>query len=394
MPQAPGINVPARMTAIDWTIIGLTLLFAVWGYAQGLIVGALSLGGFLGGAFLGSRLGPLVLADGAHSPYAPLGALIGAFLIGGLLASGLELLGFRLRRALPPQLAALDGAGGAVLLASAGLGLCWIAGAVALQTPGARELRRDIQRSTILSALNERLPPSSTLINALARFDPFPQIRGPAANVPPPNARIARDPDVRAATRSGVRVLGTACGLGVEGSGWVARPGVVVTNAHVVAGEKDTTVQVQGVGPQHDADVVYFDPKNDLAILRSSGVAGVPPLAMNVNAPVGTPGAIVGFPQNGPLDIRPARLGGTNVVISEDAYGRGPVRRRITSIRGVVRSGNSGGPVVDGGGRVLTTVFASTVGGSSRGGFGVPDSIVRDALARIGGPVSTGPCAN
>ena len=287
----------------------------------------------------------------------------------------------------------LDGVGGAALLAAAGLGLCWVAGAVALQTPGARELRRDIQRSTILAALNERLPPSGPLINSLARFDPFPQIRGPAANVPPPNARIARDPDVRAASRSTVRILGTACGLGIEGSGWVARPGVVVTNAHVVAGEEDTTVQVGGEGAQHDADVVHFDPKNDLAILRSSGIGGVRPLAMDVNAEPGTAGAVVGFPENGPLDIRPARLGRTNEVLSEDAYGRGPVRRRITSLRGVVRSGNSGGPMVDGRGRVLTTIFASTVGGGSPGGFGVPDSIVRDALGRIGAPVDTGPCS-
>jgi S1-C subfamily serine protease len=174
----------------------------------------------------------------------------------------------------------------------------------------------------------------------------------------------------------------------------VARPGVVVTNAHVVAGEQDTTVQIQGAGPQIDADVVHFDPKNDLAILRSSGVSGVPPLALNVNAAVGTAGAIVGYPQNGPLDIRPARLGATTAAISQDAYGRGPVRRQITSLRGLVRSGNSGGPVVDGRGRVLTTVFASTVGGNSRGGFGVPDSIVQNALPRIGGPVSTGPCAH
>ena len=381
------------MTAIDWIIIALTLLMAVWGYAQGLIVGALSLGGFLAGAFIGSRVGPLVLEEGARSPYAPLGALIGAFLIGGLLASGLELIGFRLRRGLPSQLAVLDGAGGALLLAVAGLALCWIVGAVALQTPGAREFRRDIQRSTILASLNERLPPSGPLINSLARFDPFPQIRGPAANVPPPNARVARDPDVRRASRSTVRILGTACGLGVEGSGWVAAPGVVVTNAHVVAGEEDTTVQIQGEGPQHDADVVHFDPRNDLAILRSSGIAGVAPLSMNVDAAPGTGGAVVGFPENGPLDVRPARLGRTTVVNSEDAYGRGPVRRRITSLRGVVRSGNSGGPMVDGRGRVLTTVFASTVGGSSPGGFGVPDSIVRDALGRIGDPVDSGPCS-
>ena len=381
------------MTAVDWIIVGLTLVLGVWGYSQGLIVGALSLGGFAAGAFLGSRVGPLLLSEGARSPYAPLFALGGAFLIGGLLASGLEVLGFRLRHRLGSRLGALDGLGGAVLLACAGLVACWLVGAVALQTPGARELRRDIQRSTILSALNEALPPSGSLLNALARFDPFPSLRGPTPEVPPPTARIARDPQVRAAGRSVVRVLGTACGLGVEGSGWVARPGVVVTNAHVVAGQDDTTVQIQGEGPRLDAEPIWFDPRNDLAILRVPGAAGVPALEMDVDAEVGTSAAVLGFPQNGPFDVRPARLGQTTEARSEDAYGRGPVRRRITALRGLVRSGNSGGPLVDGRGRVLATVFAATVGSRSPSGYGVPDSIVADALRRADEPVGSGPCS-
>src|SRR5919202_2041208 len=238
------------MTALDWIIIAFTLLMALWGYSQGLLVGALSLGGFIGGAFLGSRIGPLVLSGGSRSPYAPLFALVGAFLIGGLLATGLEVLGFQLRRRLGPTLGVLDGGGGAVLIACAGLVLWWVAGAVALQTPGARGLRKEIQRSQIMQALNDTLPPSGPLLNALARFDPFPKIAGPGANVPAPSSRIARDPQVRAASRSVVRVLGTACGLGIEGSGWVARGGIVVTNAHVVAGETDTTVQLRGDGPK------------------------------------------------------------------------------------------------------------------------------------------------
>jgi S1-C subfamily serine protease len=383
------------MTAIDWIIVAFTLLMAAWGYSQGLIVGALSLGGFLGGAFLGSRLGPLLVHDGAHSPYAPLFALIGAFLIGGILASGLEVLGFHLRRRLPAGFGVFDGIGGAVLIAAAGLMVCWIAGAVALQTPGARGLRKDIQRSVILRTLNKELPPSGPILNALARFDPFPQIAGPSPDVPPPTAKIARDPQVRAAGQSTVKVLGTACGLGVEGSGWVAKPGVVVTNAHVVAGESDTTVQVQGVGPHHPAHAIWFDSTNDVAILRVPEIAGsVPPLELNVNAKPGTSAAIMGFPENGPFDVRPARLGSTTSVNTQDAYGRGPVLRKITSLRGLVRSGNSGGPVVDGRGRVVTTIFAASIGRGERTGFGVPDSIVADALAKAGGQVGTGPCAH
>jgi hypothetical protein len=382
------------MTALDWIIVAFTVLMALWGYSQGLVVGALSLAGFLGGAFLGARIGPLILTDGAHSPYAPLFALMGAFLIGGLLATGLEMLGFQLRRRLGPTLGMVDGLGGAALIACAGLVLCWVAGAVALQTPGARDFRSAIQRSAILRALNDTLPPSGPLLNALARFDPFPQINGPGANVAPPNSKIARDPDVRAAGRSVVRVLGTACGLGIEGSGWISGGGVVVTNAHVVAGETDTTVQLQGTGPHLDAQPIWFDPRNDVALLRIPALARQPALRLNVNASPGTSAAILGFPENGPFDIEPGRLGRTSTVRTDDAYGRGPVERRITSLRGRVRSGNSGGPMVDASGRVVTTIFAATVGSAQRSGFGVPATVVRDALRRASGVVGTGACAH
>src|SRR4051812_49891087 len=158
------------MTLVDWIIVAFTLLMAAWGYSQGLIVGALPLAGFLGGAFLGSRLGPLVLNEGNHSPYAPVFALIGAFLIGGVLASGLEVLGFKLRRRLPPGLGVVDGIGGALLIAAAGLLVCWIAGAVGLQTPGARGLRQGIQRSAILRVVDDKRPPAGPGLDPLPRL--------------------------------------------------------------------------------------------------------------------------------------------------------------------------------------------------------------------------------
>jgi hypothetical protein len=380
------------LTGLDWIILAFTVLMAVWGFGQGLIAGGLALAGFAAGAFIGSRLGPLLLEDGSHSPYAPLFALIGALMLGSLFASGLEVLGFHLRHRLPEQFGVVDGVGGALLVACLGLFLVWIAGAVALQTPGARELREPIQRSKILRQLNTVLPPSGAILKALARFDPFPTIRGPSANVPPPNAKIARDPDLRAAGRSVVKVLGTACGLGVQGSGWVAGRGLVVTNAHVVAGQDDTTVQPGGEGPAFDTQPVWYDPKNDVAILRAPGLAGTPALAMHVDARPGTSGAVLGFPENDGYDVRPARLGQTAAVVTQDSYGRGPVQRTITSIRGLVQHGNSGGPVVDGSGRVVTTIFAASTG-RARTGYGVPDSVVRTALGRLRGPVDTGPCA-
>jgi S1-C subfamily serine protease len=381
------------VTALDWIIVAFTLLMAVWGYMQGLVVGAMSLGGFITGALIGSRLGPLLLSGGSHSPYAPLFTLVGAVVVGGILASVLEALGFQLRRRMGTRLGQLDGAAGSVLVACFGLGLVWIAGAVALQTPGARHLRRDIQRSAILQALNDALPPSGALLNALARFDPLPSINGPEANVPAPTSRIARDPDVAAAGRSVVRILGTACGLGVQGSGWIAGNGIVVTNAHVVAGEDDTTVQLRGIGPHYRATAIWFDARNDVAVLRADAIGGATSLRLRIDTPVGTSAAVLGFPLNGPYDVEPARLGQTEDVLTQDAYGRGPVRRSITALRGLVRSGNSGGPVVDGQGRVVTTVFAATVGGTRRSGFGVPASIVASALRQARGPVDTGGCA-
>jgi hypothetical protein len=378
------------VTAIDWLIIAFVALMALWGYAQGLIVSALSLAGFAGGAFAGSRIAPLLLDQGSNSPYAPLFSLVTALMVGGLTAIMFEALGEGIRRRMAFRAAhVVDGVGGALLVATLGLCLVWIGGAVALQTPGARELRRDIQRSAILSKLNEALPPSGPLLNALARADPFPRIRGPAADVPAPTRRILRDGDVQDAHASVVRILGHACGLAVQGSGWVARPDIVVTNAHVVAGEDETTVEPDGESGM-DATAVVFDPHNDVAVLRVPGL-GLPSLGQRSGAPVGAPVAILGYPQNGPYRAVAGRLGETRTVLSRDAYGNGPVRRRITSLRGNVRSGNSGGPAVDSGGRVVGTVFAATTNGSG-GGFGIPPGIVEAALDRAGGPVDTGPC--
>jgi S1-C subfamily serine protease len=379
------------MTALDWIIVVFILLMAIWGYLQGLVVSASSLAGFALGAFVGSRLGPVLLAGGSSSPYAPLFSLVTGLMVGGLAAVIFEAMGEGVRRRmLFPLAGTIDGIGGAALVAALGLALVWILGAVALQTPGARKYRKDIQRSAVLSALNDLLPPSGPVLNALSRADPFPHISGPEARVPAPTGRIVRDPDVRAARASVVRVLGTACGLAVQGSGWVASPGVVVTNAHVVAGESDTTVETDG-GGQLGAQAIAYDAHNDVAILRVGGLTA-PALPRRTGAPAGEPVAILGYPEDGPFHASAGRLGDTQTVISRDSYGAGPVQRRMTAIRGNIRSGNSGGPVVDANGRVAATVFAATTQGP-RGGFGIPTGIVEADLAGAHGRVGTGPCA-
>lgn len=382
------------MTELDWIVVLFALALAWLGYRQGFIVGVLSFAGFAAGAFIGTRVGPLLLPHGSTSPYAPAFGLLGALLAGAILASGLEGLGRRLRRVIDlPGLRTIDGGLGALLSVGIAMGVVWIIAAVVAQVPGESALRSDIQRSLILSTLNQVLPPSGPVLNALSRLDPLPSLAGPAPDVAAPNAAIARTPGVRAASASVVRVLGTACGLAIEGSGWVAAPGEVITNAHVVAGEEDTTIQVGGQAPNLVAVPVAFDPRDDVAVLRVTGLHE-PALSMASDSSEGTSGAILGYPENGPFDVQPGRIGRTQQVISQNAYGEGPVLRLLTPLRGLVRPGNSGGPVIDGRGQVLATVFASTTGSATPGGYGVANATVAKVLRRAREPVGTGHCTS
>ncbi len=384
------------MTGLDWVIVAFAVAMAFWGYQQGLIVGVLSLGGFAVGAFLGSRLGPALLPDGSHSPYAPATALAGALLIGGIVAVSLEGLAIAMRRRLLGPagrrrgIAIAESSGGAVLLVALALGLAWLFGAAALNAPGAKSLRTAVQRSAILRALNNAFPPSSSLINVLHRIDPRVAVQGPSPDVAAPDSKIAHNPDVRAAGDGVVRVLGTACGLGVEGSGWILAPGLVVTNAHVVAGESDTTVTPAGANSSLDATPVHYDPANDLALLRVNGLSGRT-LSLAPDVRSGTPGAVLGYPENGPFTITPARVGTTGPVVTQDSYGSGPITRELTALRGEVHSGNSGGPIIDASGKVMGTVFAATTQGKP-GGYAVPNDVVQRALSDSNGAVGTGPC--
>jgi S1-C subfamily serine protease len=379
------------MTVLDWAIVAFTIALALWGYRQGLIVGALTLVGFGAGAFLGSRLGPVLLSQGADSPYAPLCGAIGALLLGALAAVALEGLALTLRRRLirRPFLHRADGAGGAALVAALALGLAWVFGAVALHSPGTTELRADVQNSLILRELDQVLPPTGGVLNVLDRVDPAPAITGPATPARRPNPDIAADPEVRHAGDSVVRVLSTACGLGIEGSGWAVRPNLIVTNAHVVAGADDTTVTTQD-GVELDATAVVYRPQDDLAILRVE--AQLPTLPIASKRTQGEAAAVLGYPENGPYTVTPARVGETRDTVSEDSYGRGPIERNITALGGDVRSGNSGGPLLDRSGHVVGIVFAATTSGP-KGGFAVPAEEVAEALHHVSGAaVSTGAC--
>jgi S1-C subfamily serine protease len=376
------------VTIVDWLAVALIFVAALGGAAQGFVWSSLSLVGLAVGAVIGGRLAPLLLAGGAHSQYAPVIALAGAVtfalvfeLLGSIAGAAVR------RRERRRFLREADSMAGVVAGALIGLVVVWVLGAMALQLPGQASLRRAVQRSLVLRHLNAIVPPG-TILNALARIDPFPSLAGPPLPTQPPDPRVLKQPGVRQAAPSIVRVLGTACGLGVEGSGWVAKPGLVVTAAHVVAGEDDTTVTTLS-GKTLRAQAVAFEPRNDVAVLRVPGLA-LRPLRL-ANPRYGTAVAIVGFPENGPFDGVPGRIGTTVSVLTQDAYGRGPVARTVTSLSGDVRHGDSGGAAVDASGAVQSTVFATRVNGS--GGYGIPAQIVRRALANARVPVSTGPCA-
>jgi S1-C subfamily serine protease len=376
------------VSAADWIVLVVVLAAALIGFTRGLVRGALSLAGLALGAYVGARLAPSVLSH--SSAYAPLVALAGAVVGGTLLQgiAGIAAAPIRASMRAVPGLRTLDSAAGLVLGAAAGIFFAWVVGAVLLYVPGQSGLRHAVQRSAILSRINDHFPPER-LLETLERVDPLGVVFGPSATVPAPDSKLARDPDVAAAAQSVVRVTGFACGLGVEGSGWIAKPGLVVTNAHVVAGVDRPRVDHHD-GSGENATVVVFDVKNDLAVLRVPGLNGKP--LRLVDPSRGVPVAIVGYPENGPLTRVAGRLGGTVDAFSRDAYGHGPVTRKVTTIRGEIKPGSSGGPGVDALGRVRTTVFARRAGDT--GGYGIPPELVRTVVARAGTtPVGPTDCA-
>jgi uncharacterized membrane protein required for colicin V production len=376
----------------DWIAIAIVLIAAVGGLRRGLVVSAFSLVGLAAGAYIGSRVAPHVLHGGANSRWTPIAGLVGAVLGAMLFQFGALVVGSFIRGGLRlAPLRLLDSAGGLLLGATIGLAIVWVGASVLLLSPGQTTLRQEVQRSAIVKQLDSALPPR-TLLNLLARIDPFPSIVGPRAPSLPPSKGVLRDRSIRAATTRVVKVLGTACGVGVEGSGWFASPNLVVTAAHVVAGEPKglTQVRIPGQPLPSLADIVVLDVHNDVAVLRISGV-GVKPLGL-ADPQSGASVAILGYPLDGGLTATPGRMGRTATVLTQDALGHGPVARSITAVAGKVEHGDSGGPAVDSAGKVESMIFAARVGSSS--GYGVPPSIIRSDLARAGThTVSSGSCA-
>lgn len=378
------------MTNVDWIALGVIGLGALSGLRRGLIATGLSLAGLVVGAMLGSRIAPTLLPDSV-SQYSSLVALGGAVVGATLLYAVASFAGSIVRGGLRiPGIRSLDSIGGAVVGAGMGAVLVWVLGAAALQIPHQPKIHRYAVDSKIVKALTDAVSPSDVL-HRLRKLDPLPKLSGsPGGPAEALDPGIVRATAVRAAQASVLRVEGRACGLDVSGSGWTVAPGVVVTAAHVVAGESRTTVQRGGAGRKLRARVMVYDTRNDVAVLLAPGLLAEPlPLA---DATDGDPVAILGFPRNGPYAITAARVGKTATVLAQDSYGSGMTLRLMTSLRGKVQHGNSGGPAVDAEGRVQSTIFGSSKTDGTA--LGVPADVVKAAVARIGAkPVSTGKCA-
>ncbi len=382
------------MTVVDWIALAVVLLAAAAGMRRGLLLSAFSLAGLAVGAYVGSRVAPHLLSGGSSSLWTGVAGLVGAVIGAGLLQILAVVAASYLRGGIKfKPLRAIDSAGGLALGAVTGLALVWVAAAVVTRSPRPMSFRSDVERSWIVRKLDAVLPPRD-LLGILESFDPFPSITGPSAPTLPPSVGVVRNPRIRASLTRVVKVLGTACGRGVEGSGWFARGDLVVTAAHVVAGERTTIVEIPGDSTEHAATVVVFDPHNDIAVLRVAGAMVQPlPLADPVD---GASAAIAGYPLDGSLTAVPGRVGATANAFTEDAY-RHRVERAITAVAGSVEHGDSGGPVIDTSGVVVGTVFAAKKPDQRSdppSGYAVPASIIRTDLAQARRhAVSTQRCA-
>jgi S1-C subfamily serine protease len=374
------------VVAVDVLVVLWVALFALQGAYRGLVAQALSLVGLAIGALAGSWIAPKLLSEG--SPWVSIASLLGAVVGAALLGAASATLAETPRRFLSfrPGLRAADSVGGAAIGAALGLALAWLIAVVAVQQPSLG-FRQDVRQSTILPRLMRAVPPDRVL-QALARFDPFPELTLSGGRLPPPDPSVLQTPGATAASGSVVKIYGTACGLGIQGSGWVVRRDLVATNAHVIAGEHDTNVLAPN-GQSLSARVVYVDSQNDVAMLRVDGLRTAP-LAITGSDDYPRPVAILGYPRDVALVGVAATAGAPRTVIAPNAYGRHVGPRSVVPLRGRVEPGESGGPVVDSDGGVVAMIFGGAKDGGN--GFAVPVSVVRDALPEATQPVSSGPC--
>ncbi|HYU57225.1 MAG TPA: MarP family serine protease [Actinomycetota bacterium] len=388
------------MNLVDLLIAALAVLAIVSGFRRGAALQILTYVGLLAGLFAGALLAPPVagLVD------TPLAQAVAALVVLVALTGAGDALGWWVgarawTAARRSRLSPVDAAAGSVVSVVALLLATWLLAFNLVQGPFPF-LARQIRGSAIVRGLDEILPaPPSILTEArrfLDRFG-FPEV---FTNLPPaPAGPVALPSDAEArraaagAVGSTVRIVGEACGLIQEGSGFVAADGYIVTNAHVVAGVPAPQVQQQNGGSE-GATTVLFDPDLDVAVLR---VGTSPGPALTLRRDVvdrGARGAVLGYPGGGPLDVERAAVRRSLEAVGRDIYGRRTVVREVYEVQAAVRPGSSGGPFVLGDGTVAGVVFAASTTEGNVGYALTSTSVgpdVRSALGRTA-PVDTRPC--
>ncbi|MGZ4438670.1 MAG: MarP family serine protease [Nocardioides sp.] len=390
------------MNALDWLLVVLVVAYAVSGYWQGFISGVFATGGLLLGGLVGVWLAPRLLGDAKPALWVSLGALFVVLVCASFGQAVLQFVGTRIRDTIRWQpVRALDAVGGAALSMVAVLVVAWALG-VAVSGAKLPWVSKEVRSSAVLSRVDGVMPDQA--VTALNSFNDvvgssfFPRYLEPFAperivNVGPPPGKIGRDPAVRLAARSVVKVRGeNSCNRGVEGSGFLYAPNRVMTNAHVVAGVRHPTVYVGG--DEVPGTVVYYNPDVDVAVLAVNGVSA-PYLHFGRSGSAGDPGAVLGYPQDGPFNVQGARIRGEQRLRSPDIYGHGTVLREVFSLRALVRPGNSGGPLVSRSGKVLGLIFAASVTDNDTG-YALTAQQVEGAAAKgltSDSQVGTGGCA-
>jgi S1-C subfamily serine protease len=397
------------MNVLDWLLLLLVLAYALSGYWQGFVTGAFATTGLLAGGLIGIWLVPVILGDAKPSLSVSLGALFIVIVSASLGQALLQFLGAKLRDKITWQPArAVDALGGALLSALAVLLVAWALG-VAVTGSRIGSLTAMVRESTVLRTVNSALPTSA--VTSLQDFNDavgtsFPRYLQPFADeeireVSPGAQRLLKDPDIANAEDSVLKIRGNnSCGRGVEGSGFIFADDHLMTNAHVVAGVDDPDVIIDD--QPVDATVVYYNPDLDIAVLEFDD-ADRPALQFVdsddeeqrsvIDAKDGV--AILGYPQDGPYDIQRGRVREERKLESPDIYGHGSVIREVYSLRGLIRPGNSGGPIVTTQGHVAGVVFAASVTDDDTG-YALTWSQVAeaaDAGRTATREVSTGDCA-